>query len=338
MLIADETNQKPKMPGVPEGLSLATDHETAWREFRKSLTPRFAIVWRDIALIHAAIWMAFVGIGVLERTRPILQVLWAVPFVASWIGFWLHSLLNFGHESAHDNLASNRLWSDRLANSLIWPLYGQSAAQYRRVHWQHHLNLGNPDDTEVSYHHCLSPWFLVKTLTGLHLVAAFARHLGVGGKTLAKSDTTSKRSVSESWPVLLSAVLHGSLVAGAMWGECWLAATTWCIAVVIVFPCMTTLRQIAEHRRTDADCTHDFRHEQHGSVNRLFGKGLFARNFGSAGFNQHLLHHWDPRISYTRFDEMEAFLLRTELRPELDAHRTTYGAVVRDLLRSARSG
>ena len=33
----------------------------------------------------------------------------------------------------------------------------------------------------------------------------------------------------------------------------------------------------------------------------------FSRYFGGAGFNRHLLHHLDPSISYTRFDEFERF-------------------------------
>lgn len=341
MSVAEETTIKAKLPGVPEQLSLVADDGTAWREFRKTLAPRYGMVWREIGMIHAAIWSGLAAVCVADVKLPIVQSALVVPLAAAWIGFWLHALLNFGHESAHDNLASNRIWSDRLANWFIWPLYGQSAAQYRRVHWQHHLHLGDPHDTEVSYHHCLSPSFLLKTLTGLHLVAAFARHLGAMGRASANSDndvTHPKRSVSELWPIGRSAGIHASLVVGATWAGCWMTALTWCVAVVIVFPFLTAIRQIVEHRRIDADCDRDFTAETHGPVNRLFGTGFISRSFGAAGFNRHLLHHWDPRISYTRFDEMESFLLRTAMRPELDSRRTTYWTVIRELLRSARHG
>lgn len=341
MSVAEDTLTKAKLPGVPDRWPLVADDGTEWREFRKTLTPRYAIVWRDIGMIHAAIWAGLAGVVVADRNLPVVQAAWIVPVAAAWIGFWLHALLNFGHESAHDNLASNRRWSDRLANCFIWPLFGQSAAQYRRVHWQHHLHLGDPQDTEVSYHHCLSPWFLLKTLTGLLLVSAFWRHLGAMGRSAAHTDhatTAHQRSLSDFWPIARSAAIHASLVGGAAWTGCWLTALTWCVAVVIVFPFLTAIRQTVEHRRIDADCNHDFTHEPHGPVNRLLGTGIFARYFGAAGFNRHLLHHWDPRISYTRFDEMEAFLLRTPMRQELDAQRTTYWTVIRELLRSARHG
>ncbi len=341
MSVAEETTNKARLPGVPEQLPLVADDGTAWREFRKTLTPRYGVVWRDIGLIHAAIWSGLVGAWVADVKLPVVQSLWMVPFTAAWIGFWLHALLNFGHESAHDNLASNRVWSDRLANWFIWPLFGQSVAQYRRVHWQHHLHLGDPHDTEVSYHHCLSPWFLLKTLTGLHLVTAFLRHLRAKGPASANSETDEtdqKHSVSEMWPIGRSAGIHAALVGGAAWAGCWTAALTWCVAVVIVFPFLTSIRQIVEHRRIDADCDRDFTREPHGPVNRLFGTGILARSFGAAGFNRHLLHHWDPRISYTRFDDMESFLLRTPMQPELNCRRTTYWRVIRELLRSARRG
>jgi len=32
---------------------------------------------------------------------------------------------------------------------------------------------------------------------------------------------------------------------------------------------------------------------------RLFGDDFFSCTFGGAGFNRHLLHHWEPQISYT---------------------------------------
>jgi hypothetical protein len=51
-----------------------------------------------------------------------------------------------------------------------------------------------------------------------------------------------------------------------------------------------------------------------------------------------LLHHWDPAISYTRFDEMERFFSTTQLAAEMDASRTSYGAAVRTLMAEARRG
>jgi hypothetical protein len=108
--------------------------------------------------------------------------------------------------------------------------------------------------------------------------------------------------------------------------------------VLVFFPCATTVRQLVEHRKFKARCQQDFRHEVHGAVNRMFGTGFVARYFGSAGFNRHLLHHWDPAISYTRFDEMEGFLLRTTIAEELESHRTGYVSTMCRLVKDAIRG
>ena len=65
-------------------------------------------------------------------------------------------------------------------------------------------------------------------------------------------------------------------------------------------------------------------------MNKLFGSGPLASTLGGAGFNRHLLHHWEPQLSCTRLAELERFLENTELKPALDAHRTSY---VREWLR-----
>ena len=67
------------------------------------------------------------------------------------------------------------------------------------------------------------------------------------------------------------------------------------------------LRQTLEHRNNHKKyqksqlCPKDY------GVNQIFGNNFFSRYFGGAGFNRHLLHHLDPSISSTRFDEFEEF-------------------------------
>ena len=63
----------------------------------------------------------------------------------------------------------------------------------------------------------------------------------------------------------------------------------------------------------------------------MFARTTGARAFGSAGFWRHLLHHWDPTVSYTRYDDLENFLMDTRLAGEIDKSRTSYLAVWRGL-------
>jgi len=46
-----------------------------------------------------------------------------------------------------------------LSDWTIWAIFSANVKEYRKSHWQHHLHLGDPLDTEVSYHNCLSPGF-----------------------------------------------------------------------------------------------------------------------------------------------------------------------------------
>lgn len=331
------------LPGSPR-LSEVTAHDgTTWRDYRKRLRPHYQVAWRDIAICHALIVAGYV---IALLTEHQCSAIWAVawlPPVTLWIAFWLHALLGFGHEAAHNNLAVSRKWNDRLANLFVWSLFGQSVAQYRRVHWQHHLHLGDVNDSEISYHQCLSPSFLVKLLTGWHLIVAFKRHLRAHGSVVPRGDGVGAldragRNLIDRLPMLVSLSVHAASTAVPWLLGFPVTALAWSIAVLVFFPCIATVRQLLEHRKIEARCEQDFRHELHGAVNRLFGTGLFARSFGSAGFNRHLLHHWDPAISYTRFDEMEAFFLKTKLAKELDAHRTIYLKMIFQLIKDARRG
>ena len=69
----------------------------------------------------------------------------------------------------------------------------------------------------------------------------------------------------------------------------------------------------------------DYASVPHGETNRIFGDGIMSAMLGGAGFNRHLLHHWDPQLSYTRLRDLEAFLLETELAASVEDSRTTYG-------------
>jgi fatty acid desaturase len=174
---------------------------------------------------------------------------------------------------------------------------------------------------------------MLKAVTGIHVLEVLLRNRGHSEKH--KKSTRTSSGVLAS---LRSVVVHAAVVAGLLAAGSRLGALTWVIAVGAVFPLLATVRTIVEHRQLEAPCDVDFSVELHGPVNRLFGTGPVSRTFGSAGFNQHLLHHWDPAISYTRFAEMGEFLSRTPLAAEMEASRTGYGAAFRTLIREARHG
>lgn len=318
------------LPGSPRLADLVSRDGERWLDYRKSLTPRYAVVWRDIVLCHVMVALGAALTAWVEwRWGPWWALAPAVP-AAFWIGYWLHALATFGHEAAHHNIARGRRLNDRLADWLVWLYFGQSTARYRRLHWMHHTHLGDHEDTETSYHNCLSPWFLTRTLTGLYLLEVMVRYRHAG--------RAPSEAAGLAWPTVRTLVTHAVILGLAIGFGFYVTALVWVAGVFVLFPCFATVRQILEHRRVDAGCEIDFMQQQHGAVNRMFGSGFFSRYFGAAGFNRHMLHHWDPGISYTRFDDMEAFMGRTPAAELLDTSRTTYRRALTRMVRSATHG
>jgi fatty acid desaturase/SAM-dependent methyltransferase len=313
------------LAGSPDLQNLAvTSQGETWAQYRGRLTPYHGIVWRDIGLIYLMMVMGLLGHAWMAPFLGTTGAWMLVPVTGMWLGFWAAALSNFLHEAAHFNIHPDKRANDRLANWTIGGWVAQDVSQYRKVHWAHHLHLGSPEDTEVSYHNAPTLWFLFLSLTGLHALRVLARH-----RNFHKDEARGS-----SWPALLRfAALHGSVLAivlasghgslGLAWGAGWL----------LFFPFFVSLRQILEHRDATADPNVDYRHAVHGPHNRLFGTDLFSCSFGSAGFNRHLLHHWDPAISYTRFDDMLAFLRQTALADTLAAAQTTYTQTLRSLMK-----
>jgi len=322
------------LPGSPRLGGLTTAAGETWEAFRLTLGPRWEVVRRDLVLCYACL-----AGGLLAHAALVIEAgnwigLAAAPLAGAWIGYWMQALIGcFLHEAAHFNLHPDKARNDWLASWLLCPLIGEEIGHYRAMHWQHHLHLGDPDDTEVSYRSAPTPRFLVEALTGVNVLRRLrARRSGVDRPALAGTEGRLGAG-----PPLCAAVLHAAILAAALLAGLFSTAFAWCIGVGMVYPFLNTMRQLLEHRALDAPLDADFTRVAHGPVNRLFGSDPISRTFGAAGFNRHLLHHWHPPASYTQFDALEAFLLQTPLRPALDAARTTYWATWRALARAARA-
>ena len=327
------------LPGSPDVRQLRHPSLGLWTGFRKNLRPRYGVVWFDISfclLMMAGGFAAHIALVCIWGNVFGLEV--GVLFVL-WIGFWLNAILTFGHEAAHYNLSPSRARNDVLADWTIWLFFPETTKNYRRSHWQHHLHLGDLQDTEISYHNCLSPWFLARALTGLYLLELMSRYVfharPAASVGRAPSSAPAGSTADRITPVLRTAAVHSIFLGIAIFFHAYASALVWAIAVVFVFPFFASTRQILEHRASEAACSTDFGLVPHGPVNRLFGTDLFSRYFGAAGFNRHLLHHWDPTVSYTRFDEMQAFFSGTHLQGSMGKAQSSYGSTFRALLRRA---
>jgi fatty acid desaturase len=297
--------------------ALQDDEGVTFREFRKRLTPRYGVVWSQLALGYAALGLVVVGVVV---TAGVIPVWIRASIGATGIGLWLAYIQLFFHEAAHFNFAPGRDRNDRLANIWIGAINGLDIAAYRLVHFEHHRRLGTTMDTERSYFDPLNMRFFAEALVGIKAL----RVLGRRDRVVAALQEGSGASGPGWKQRVLGAVIHLSIVGIALVTGQYALAMAWTLGTLCVLPLLVALRQLLEHRSESAGPNCDYSRVDHGAVNRLFGDGPLASTLGGAGFNRHLLHHWEPQISYTRLRELEAYLGRTSAAEEIERRQSTY--------------
>lgn len=302
----------------------------SYLEARAALTPRWRRLWASLLVGHLALAGVVVAVASLSGRSTVMDVL-VVAGGAAAVGYVVHYVVLFQHEAVHFNLAPTRRSNDLACDVLIGPLIGETVASYRAIHLEHHRHLGTTQDTERSYFEPFSARFLLEGLTGVRIARIIGARLVHNAERSASSHESTRRV---PWVLLAAVVLHVSVIGGAIVLGRPAVALAWCIGIGGVFPAINTTRQLLEHRDDNADRAVDYAAVPHGQVNRLFGSGPLASTLGGAGFNRHLLHHWDPGVSCTRLADLEAFLAGTEVAPTLQARRTSYLATARRLLRA----
>jgi fatty acid desaturase len=300
----------------------------SWADYRSNLKPRYAKVWLDIgaAYLNLAAALTVFASTELWFEQGKYFLLPVVPLGSLWVGFWLHSLACLFHEATHYGLLSNRMRNDWAANLVIGSLLGSGIKSYRRIHWIHHARLGSTEDTETSYFQPLTLRSLARDLTGRYQLNMLFGYLKkeAGGRPKPASSKSA---------LAIAGLIHLGISLGLLISGCPLTGLMWASTFGVCYPMWNRIRQTLEHRSYRANDKVDYRLVDHGAENRMFGSDIFSRNFGPAGFNRHLLHHWDPAISYTQFDAMEAFLLQTPYGATIEETRTTYWRALREFVK-----
>lgn len=270
-------------------------------EFRKTLIPRYKKVWQDIGKAYFVI--LFFMLLSINLESILLRKFWIlVPLFSLIVGFFLANLKLFIHEAAHENIHPDKKWNDRLANLFLCSWFGTSLQSYRLKDWQHHYMLGTVKDCESSYFNTLSLKQIFYYLSGAYFLE---------NTVIKKINTLQNQNAKQTFMLLTAIGLNILILCVCIFSTHILTAVIWFLAIAVFLPFFSELRQILEHRDEWADPAKDFSKENHGKISRMFENSFLANTFGGAGFNRHMLHHWDPEISYTRFDELEDFLLHT---------------------------
>ena len=326
---------KESLNGVPNLAVLRNRDDLAWKDFRRQLKPNYAVVVANILLAWSMITLAVLGFTALNA----LHVYWLayafIPIGGLWYAFWIQAYTAHFHESAHFNFAPRHL-NDLLSRIFLTPFMGLDVKSYRISHWQHHRFLGDPRDTEVSYHEPLTPKRILEGFSGLYLLRSLARYLWNYrriNQRPAAPRPEEFQALHFFGPITYAFVVQALILFLLFRFISLPAALAWGCGFFLFGSFLSILRQTLEHRSLEAPDGVDFKKVSHGAVNRLFGTDLFSRSFGGAGFNRHLLHHWDPTISYTCFDDLEAFLLETEAHDEVERQRTTYWKTFKEMFR-----
>jgi fatty acid desaturase len=202
--------------------------------------------------------------------------------------------------------------------------------QYRKHHWKHHNHLGTHEDTEVSYHNPINLGEIISGLTGIYILKILFKYFLYFSKKNDESNYLqniflfiSSVSLMIVTQIIISFILYNFFSI--------FLAVSWLLGFFIFSPFLEKIRQTCEHRSFDSSKDIDYKKVEHGPVTRLFGDDFFSKYFGAAGFNKHLLHHIDPEVSYTRFKELEDFLVKSDLSNLILSNRSSYSKTFKSL-------
>lgn len=295
----------------------------AYHDFKKTLHPKYNKIAFDITLGWLALLGCIVaGVFINQIENTWIKILTALAD-AVLLGFIVNYLSNFFHEAAHYNIAPGKNKNDLLANCFLGILQAQHIRHYRLVHWQHHVHLGTPEDTEHSYFDALTFRFFIESLTGIRAMRIFFSRSSNTSPVLDKKEIESVKQ--QKLFMLFAGVLFHfiALTLFLITKQYWMAGI-WIVGFGTFFPFFGSLRQLLEHRSEWASKKTDYSKVPHGRTNRIFSGDSFASAFGSAGFDRHLLHHLEPQISYTNLKELEDYLSNTDLAQQLKKQKTSY--------------
>jgi fatty acid desaturase len=303
---------------------VTTSKGLSYADYRGTLEPRYSKVIFDIG--KGYFFLILVSALTIYFTIRYPSYWWILFPASVIIGYIAAYLALFIHEAGHYNIHRDKKINDRLATFLLCLPFGLSIRSYRKIHWQHHVHLGTPDDTEISYFRAITKLFVFETLTGIHLLRTmFLKN---------QKNILNTQQLRESRKMLIAGILfHTCIIVLAFLIGAWAFVVAWILGFGIFFPFFATIRQVLEHRDELANSKIDFTKQPHGKISRLFVNNFLSSSFGSAGFTRHMIHHWDPQISYTRLNDIEAFLLQSDKTASLISEsKTSYSSVLRKML------
>ena len=289
----------------------------SYTEFRQTLKPDYFKTWMHIIsglLCLAALLFIFI---IIESNIPGWYLL-TIPVFSILTGFTIAFINLFIHEAGQYYLHSDKKTNDLLANVFLCSWTGLDVKVYRKIHWLHHQHLATDTDPENSYFHVLSGKFILETFSGVHVLRII---LNKNNKRVLEKQLR-KRSIIM---LLVGLIFNVAFLFAAVWFNHYQLALVWVLAMLVFFPFFATIRQLIEHRDELAASDNVFYNSPKRKISRLFTDSFFSNLLGPAGFNKHMIHHWDPVLPFTALGKVEIFLAGCDKTKEIiERSKTTY--------------
>lgn len=316
--MADKTIWAPPiMPGLSQLYS--SKFEMTYTDFRKLLvTP-----YKKVQLSLLINWISMIALVVATRFFNNFLFYFLVILLLSLL---MHRVLLIIHEGAHYHLSPSKRMNDLLSNLFAGWFVFTDIQNYRIKHIQHHRNLGSSSDPENSHMDKLDLSWILSAITGTKTALAFFKTISSGRKASEVSEPTAHTPV-------FGAVIHVTIFLVIYFGLGLAPVVVYLSCLLVIAPLLGMLRNLLEHRYVEAVDpilwemflnSSSKRVEINQVTTRTFTQSIFSKLYGSMGFTHHLVHHWDPSISYKNLEKVHDFLLSSECGELLAKTDTTY--------------
>jgi fatty acid desaturase len=259
----------------------------------------------------------------------------AMPLIIVVVALCEHRLLNVIHEGAHYLIAKNRRFNDVFTNAVAGCFFLVDVDQYRITHIRHHKDLGGPEDPENAHMDKLDFSWLAAAFSGFGAISKLLK------RKQFRNKLSFQKEVSHILVPLVGVLVHAILLTALFLFAPINVFIIWILATYIVAPGLGLLRNLLEHKYVEAVDANIWaqllgvskisENPTKNVTTRTFTTSVLSRLYGSMGFTRHLLHHWDPSISFTNLEKVHSFLLETSIGPALQRTNTTFTSTFKHL-------
>lgn len=310
-------------PPLLPGLSGITNTSgVTYGDFRKTLKVRYSQIQLGIVFSFLSIFML---IYLSDKTKNLVLL----SIIAICLSLTEHRILNVLHEGSHYLLSKSRNFNDFFCNIFAGWFVLSDVDQYRITHIEHHRNLGSEFDPENAHMEKLDLTWLISLFSGFNTL----RRMGVRTKSRNNLGPRAQAKLRHLLVPVIGLLLHALVVVVVYKYLSLHVLILWVVATFVLTPALGILRNLLEHKYVegvDAAIWYQIvgREKPEDVVKtvttRTFTRSLLSRLYGSMGFTRHLLHHWDPSISFANLGLVHNFLLETPLEENLRKVDSTF--------------